>query len=80
MAQAISNDGLATITYPIVNFTCTNSSVMESAGSVELVVERTGNTLIDSFVKYESIDGTATGGDDYEKVSLGVFSGLNYSS
>ena len=53
---------------------------MESAGSVELVVERTGNTLIDSFVKYESIDGTATGGDDYEKVSLGVFSGLNYSS
>merc|ERR1739838_611094 len=69
LAQAISNDGLATITYPIVNFSCTNSSVMESAGSVELVVERTGNTLVDSFVKYESIDGTATGGDDYEKAN-----------
>ena len=41
---------------------------MESAGKVELVVERTGNTTVESYVKYESIDGTATGGEDYEKV------------
>ena len=41
---------------------------MESAGKVELVVERTGNLTIESHVIYESIDGTATGGEDYEKV------------
>ena len=69
VAESMTSDGLAAITYPIVNFACVNSSVLESAGSVELVVERTGNIEQESFVRYESIDGTATGGEDYEKVS-----------
>lgn len=49
----------------IFNFACTSSSVMENAKQIELKVMRTGNIMIPATCSYETIDGTATKGEDY---------------
>ena len=51
LAKSISTDGVAAVESPIINFACSNSSVMESAGTVELVVLREGNMTKTASVK-----------------------------
>jgi len=68
LANSISDHGIAVPDYPIVSFACTSCSVMESAGTVEIVVLRTGNVQKEAKVRYESIDGTATAEEDYIKI------------
>ena len=40
-------------------------SVLESVGTATLMIRRTGNVNCKCFVKYKTVDGTATAGDDY---------------
>lgn len=55
--------------FAVFNFACTSSSVMENAKTIELKVIRSGNIEIAAKVNFETIDGTATKGEDYKENS-----------
>ena len=49
----------------VLEFTCRMYSVLESVGTATLMVRRTGNVNCKCFVKFRTVDGTATAGEDY---------------
>ncbi|CAG5113164.1 Oidioi.mRNA.OKI2018_I69.chr2.g7297.t1.cds [Oikopleura dioica] len=67
MARSFSNLPTKNNTseFAMFNFACTSSSVMENAKQIELKVMRSGNVEIPAKCNYETIDGTATKGEDY---------------
>lgn len=54
--------------HAVIEFDAVSTSVMENCGAVKIAVVRSGNTSSKVNVKYETVDGTATSGEDYHPV------------